>query len=198
MVKKLKYYKKLKLLGIFRYLIKNIFISNKKYQNYISFFTDYYLSIIFFKFVFCFNKLINLVFYSNFYLFKFFYLFIDLKLTNLFCQSSVYSLLKTSKFYCIYDWTYGVLSNFFGIHLSEYLYQCQQMPVLIFLLELFDQYNIIINELKKRSLLSIGLVSYKSNSYIDYPVFLSSDFSESSFVFFKFILYSLKNYLVKC
>jgi hypothetical protein len=61
------------------------------------------------------------------------------------------------------------------------------MPSLVFLLSLVDQQRMICKELKKKNLLSVGLVSIGFCSYIDYPIFIKPK-SEYSNIFFQLIL----------
>jgi hypothetical protein len=65
------------------------------------------------------------------------------------------------------------------------------LPSITFLLALFDQQSLVCNELNKKSLLSLGLVSISKAIYVDYPIFIKAT-SEHSCVFFQMLLKIIK------
>lgn len=115
------------------------------------------------------------------------FLFIDLKKTNFFFFNKLYKIFKYTLSFLVYDWTYGVITNFFAIELNTYDYRSNKLPLLVFLLALFEQRSVIYNELNRKNLLSIGLVSLEELNYIDYPIFIRPKI-EYSFIFFQLIL----------
>jgi len=79
------------------------------------------------------------------------FLFIDLKKTNLLFLNKFYILLNSLVSFLIYDWAYGLLTNFYIIELDTYSYKSNKMPSLVFLLSLVDLQRMICKELKKKS-----------------------------------------------
>lgn len=123
---------------------------------------------------------------SVFYL-KNCFLFIDLKKTNLFFLNKLFNFFNFTYSFIIYDWAYGIITNFFSIELLKYTYRSINLPTLVFLLELLDQQRMISIELSKKKLLSIGLVSIEDPIYVDYPIFIKS-LSEYNIFFLQLIL----------
>jgi len=122
------------------------------------------------------------------------FLFIDLKKTNLFFLNQFYRLLNHLSSFVIYDWAYGILTNFFFTELKTYTYNTNKLPSLVFLLALCDQQKVVCNELSRKSLLGIGLISIGTSLHIDYPIFIKS-LGEYSCVFFQVILKVIKTNL---
>lgn len=148
MLEKLKYYKLLIGLGVFSQKALNL-IKNKNFKNYLFVYFKVFLYISWDKFLLCLNKAFFLIANSNNIL-NFAYLFIDFKKTNVFLLDKFYNNLKLSTCFYVYDWTYGILSNFLTIYLPSYSYKCLELPVLVFLLDLIDQQYMVANELKKK------------------------------------------------
>ena len=73
------------------------------------------------------------------------------------------------------------------MELEFYTYNTNKLPSLVFLLALLNQQQVICNELSKKNLLSIGLISIGTSLHIDYPIFIKP-LAEYSCVFFQVIL----------
>lgn len=127
--------------------------------------------------------------FSIFY-FKNCFLFIDLKKTNLFFLNRLFKIFNTTFSFIIYDWAYGIITNFFSIELVRYTYKSVYLPTLVFLLELLDQQRMICIELTKKKLLSVGLVSIGQPIFVDYPIFIKNTSEYSSF-FLQLVLKSV-------
>lgn len=185
--KKIFFYKKLLSLGFFK--TKLNIKSNNKFKNLVSFKSN---SSFFFLLSFAVNKFKKLVFLLMPIINKNpIFLFIDFNKFNMFSLSNYWNLIFSCyKNYIIYDWAYGVLSNFFEIELEEYTFTSSKLPNIVFLLNLIDQERMVCTELRNRNLLSIGLANVQNKHYIDYPFFIKH-LEEPRFFFFKLILYVL-------
>jgi hypothetical protein len=115
------------------------------------------------------------------------FLFIDLKKTNVFFISRFYTILNHLPSFVIYDWTYGILTNFFRIELKLYTYSTNSLPSLSFLLAMFKNQKVICNELSRKNLLTVGLISVGTSLHIDYPIFIVP-LAEFSCIFFQILL----------
>jgi len=109
----------------------------------------------------------------------------------LFFLTRFYILLTHIASFIVYDWAYGIISNFFLIELKDYVYNSNKLPSLVFLLALFNQQKIICNELSKKNLLSIGLIEIGTSLHIDYPIFIKP-LAEYTCIFFQVILKVIK------
>lgn len=96
-------------------------------------------------------------------------------------------ILKSSYSYVIYDWSYGIISNFRSIFLNTHSLSSNTLPTVAFLFNMDCQEHLVNVELKNRCVLSVGLVNYALSSLVDYPVYINSK-SEVSIVFLKFFL----------
>jgi len=180
--KRIKYYKFLTSLGFFKNIGFYEQVGYKKFlwikqHNY----SLNYLNILNYGLFYIIPLLVTIQIKKNCFL------FIDLNKTNFFFFNKLYKLFKYTLSFLIYDWTYGLITNFFVIELNSYDYRSNNLPVLVFLLALFEQRSIIYNELNRKNLLSIGLVSLEEINYVDYPIFIKPKI-EYSFIFFQLIL----------
>ena len=181
--KRVKYFKALISLGFFKNKVDKFELVG--YNNYLAFkyknFGIYYFQILSFGLHYILPIVSSVIFLKNCFL------FIDLKKTNLFFLNKLYKIFNSTFSFIIYDWAYGIITNFFSIELLEYTYKSIHLPTLVFLLELLDQQYMICRELYNKKLLSIGLVSIETPIYVDYPIFIKS-ISEYSNFFLQSIL----------
>jgi len=185
--KRLRYYKFLICIGFFRSKLKEY-----EYNTYINYLAIkrkqqaiYYIDTVFTGLY----HILPLIF--SIFIKKSCFLFIDLKKTNLFFLTRFYILLTHIASFIVYDWAYGIISNFFLIELKDYVYNSNKLPSLVFLLALFNQQKIICNELSKKNLLSIGLIEIGTSLHIDYPIFIKP-LAEYTCIFFQVILKVIK------
>lgn len=178
---KLKYYKKLSSLGVFS--TGKSLTSNLIYKNYLSssFKSIYYIASQ--KLIKSFLDLMPVIKFIN--NLNYVYLFIDLKKTNVSSSNELYKILNKFNSFVIYDWAFGIISNFYNIELENYTYSSDTLPTITFLLNLSGQYEVILNELKVSSILSIGLIPFNRSDSVDYPILIGG-FDEYSHVFLKF------------
>lgn len=181
--KRLKYYKFLVRMGFFKSRVKSY--EYNTYTNFLAIkqkrYAFYFINSIFVG-VYRILPIILSIFIK-----KSCFLFIDLKKTNLFFLSRFYRILNHLSSFVIYDWAYGILTNFFQMELEVYTYTTNKLPSLVFLLALLNQQQVICNELSKKNLLSIGLISIGTSLHIDYPIFIKP-LAEYSCVFFQVLL----------
>jgi len=175
--KRIKYFKKLRSLGFFKNKVSKFELIG--YNNYLV--LNYKNCIVYNIQIlaFCLHLIVPLI--ASVFLFKNCFLFIDLKKTNLFFLNRLFKILNSTFSFIIYDWAYGIITNFFSIELLHYTYKSVDLPTLVFLLELLNQQHMICLELAKKKLLSVGLVSIAEPVFVDYPVFLKSTSEYDSF-----------------
>lgn len=184
--KRLKYFRRLKSLGFFRQKKKDF--ENVQHLNLVLWKNNnFFLSLKTISFGL--SNILPILISLN--IIKSCFLFIDLKKTNLFFLNNFYRLISYLTAFIIYDWGYGIISNFFSIELEFYTYTANKYPSLAFVLSTLKQQKLICNELNKKNILSIGLISLENSIYLDYPIFIKPS-SEYSCVFFQFLLKVIK------
>lgn len=175
-LKRLKCYRILSSLGFF-------LTSNSHMYDY---FTNYLFVKTKTKLVYDFNVLVS-SFHSiipivlSIYTKEYCSLFIDLQKTNIFNLNAVYKLVFCSFSFVIYDWAYGIITNFFRIHLKEYCYKTNILPSIVFLLFLNEQERILCAEFRQKRFLTIGLTSISLKVYSDYPIFFKENYEYTTF-----------------
>ena len=192
--KKFLLFKKLSLLGLFR--TKNSVISGENgfYNIYLSYFEKNTSSISLIGLLNCINKLYPLI--SLLLLKESLFLFINIDNNcSSFLTKIFYSLLKKIKAYCIYDWGFGLLTNFSKTYYEFFLEkqaQLHKLPDIIFLLRVLEKQHYIMTEVQNAGTLSLGLVDYENSSSVDYPI-PSNTSSEYSYFFFKLLVKFITN-----
>lgn len=193
-IKKFLLFKKLSLLGLFRTKNSGVFGENGFYNIYISYFEKNTSSISLVAVFNCINKLYPLI--SLLLSKESLFLFINIDNNcSSFLTKIFYSLLKKIKSYCIYDWGFGLLTNFSKTYYEFFLEkqaQLHKLPDIIFLLRVLEKQHYIMTEVQNVGTLSLGLVDYENSSSIDYPI-PSNTSSEYSYFFFKLLVKFITN-----
>ena len=181
--KRLKYFKSLISLGFFKHKADKFeLVEHKnhlalKYKN----FGIYSFQILSFGLHQILPLIFSVVFLKNCFL------FIDLKKTNMLFLNTLYNIISSTFSFIIYDWAYGIITNFFSIELLNYTYKTVNLPTLSFLLNVSNQQFMVCKELTKKKLLSIGLVSIEEPIFVDYPIFIKN-LSEYNSFFLQLVL----------
>lgn len=121
---------------------------------------------------------------------KYIFTFIDFSNLCLSFLELTLDLLKTSYSYIIYDWSYGIISNFRSLRLKAFSYASTALPSIAILLHMYKQEKLVSIELKRRLILTVGLVPHTLSSLVDYPLAIHSK-PESTLIFLKFLLYTM-------
>jgi len=121
---------------------------------------------------------------------KYIFTFIDFSNLCLSFLELTLDLLKTSYSYIIYDWSYGIISNFRAIRLKTFSYASTALPNIAFLLHMYKRENLVSIELKNRLVLTVGLVPHTLSSLVDYPLSMHTK-PESTLIFLKLLLYNM-------
>jgi hypothetical protein len=193
-IKTILLFKKLSLLGLFR--TKNLEISGENgFCNiYFSYFENKRSSISIIGLRNCIIKLYPLI---NLILVKeslFLFINVDGNRSS-FLTKIFYSLLKKINAYCIYDWGFGLLTNFSKKYYEFFLEkqaQLHKLPDIVFLLRVLEKQHCIMTEIQNAGALSLGLVDYENSSSVDYPI-PSNTSTEYSYFFFKLLTKVITN-----
>jgi hypothetical protein len=185
-------FKKLSLLGLFRV---NISDENGFYNLHLSYVEKRICSVSLRTILGCIKKIYPLI---NFLLLKeSLFLFINIDKNNDgFLTKIFYSLVKKIRAYCIYDWGYGILTNYTRVYYEFFLEKkgelLHKLPDIVFLLRILEKQHYIMTEVQNAGTLSLGLVDYENSLHIDYPI-PSNTSSEYSYFFFRLLSKLIKN-----
>jgi len=145
--KRIRYFKKLISLGFFKNKVSKFELIG--YNNYLALnhkdFSVYNFQILSFGLHLIIPLIASVIFLKNCFL------FIDLKKTNLFFLNRLFKILNSTFSYIIYDWAYGIITNFFSIELIAYTYKSVALPTIVFMLELLNQQRMVCMELTKKN-----------------------------------------------
>jgi hypothetical protein len=187
-------FKKLSIIGLFKIKNLEIFSENSAYNTHVSYFDKKICSISMGVIFDCMNKLYPLI--NLLLLKKSVFLFINIdKNQNGFLTKIFYSLLKKIRAYCVYDWGYGLLTNYTRTYYEFFLEKKEELykfPDIIFLLRILEKQQYVMTEVTSAGTLSLGLVDYGNSAHIDYPI-PSNTSSEYSYFFFKLLGKLIKN-----
>jgi hypothetical protein len=186
-------FKKLSILGLFRIKNSETFGENGFYYAHLSHFEKKVCHLEVEGLLRCIAKLYPLI---NLLLLKeSLFLFINIdKNSNGFLTKVFYSLVKKIRAYCIYDWGYGILTNYIKAYYEfslENKAKLHKFPDIIFLLRILEKQHYIMTEVQNAGTLCLGLVDYENSSYIDYPI-PSNTSSEYSYFFFRLLIKLIK------
>jgi hypothetical protein len=125
------------------------------------------------------------------------FLFINIdKNIDGFLTKIFYSLVKKIRAYCIYDWGYGILTNYKRVYYEFFLEKkgrlLYRLPDIIFLLRILEKQHYIMTEVQNGGTLSLGLVDYENSLHMDYPI-PSNTSSEYSYFFFRLLAKLIKD-----
>ena len=115
------------------------------------------------------------------------YLFINVDKNNdSFLTKVVYSIISVVSVYCIYDWGFGILSNFGRIYFRDFLEGTEHnylVPTVVFFLRMLERQLYLVTEAKHVGALGLGPAEYESSGCIDYPIPVSTSLCYSYFFF---------------
>lgn len=181
--KKFLLYKKLSILGLFRNTQTKFISENINYNMYLAYKEKNINSISINSLFKSIKKIYPLI--SLLLLKESIFLFVSVdKNDNSFLTKIFYSLIKKLKIYCIYDWGFGLLTNFTRTYYKLFLENKEhlhKLPDIIFFLRIVEKQHYLITEAKNSGALSLGLVDYESSNSIDYPIPSNSSLEYSYF-----------------
>jgi hypothetical protein len=185
-------FKKLSLLGLFRMKISG---KNGFYNLHLSYAQKRICSLSLGTMFGCIKKLYPLI--NLFLLKESLFLFINIDKNNDgFLTKIFYSLVKKIRAYCIYDWGYGILTNYTRVYYEFFLEKkdklLYKLPDIVFLLRILEKQHYIMTEVQNAGTLSLGLVDYENSLHMDYPI-PSNTSLEYSYFFFRLLTKLIKN-----
>lgn len=182
-------FKKLSILGLF-YNKSTSLIDNSNYYNKYILYKESNISYLSMNFLIKnIQKLYNIIYLLLLKHNTFLFISLD-NYDSSFLVKIAYSLIKKIKVYCIFDWGFGLLTNFSRVYYQllleqrEYLYK---IPEVIFFLRILEKPHYYKVEFQNVSSLSIGIIDYRNSGFLDYPI-PSNDSLEYSYFFFRILI----------